>query len=126
MGLKYRIEDSVFIQIHTVFAFGKYGFIPFDPDNKKLDKKNYEIYKTNQKIVNSRLVKSTNLKNILLNANKELNFTTIKKTEKIIEKFKNETIKKFMYDMMKKYDKSCHIISEIYKNIMADIGIFNL
>ena len=22
MGLKYRIEDSVFIQIHTVFAFG--------------------------------------------------------------------------------------------------------
>ena len=118
--------DSLYMLAYGNTWYGKYGFIPFDPDNKILDEKNYEIYKKNQQIVNTTLVKTTNLKNILLNANKKLNFTTIKKTEKIIEKFKNETIRKFMYIMMKKYDKTCHILSEIYEKIMVNIGMFSL
>jgi len=115
----------------SLSEYGKYGFIPFNPDrnNKSIDIDGLVKYKLNQQLVDTIKIKYTNLKKYLLTASKKLNITdsfSEKSIDKIIEIYNDKSIKEFFSYFMKKYDSTCHIFNEIYLDFMKDVGMQNL
>ena len=114
--------DSIYMLSRGTTWYGKYGFIPYDFDNKEVDKFNYKKYKKNSKLVNTIKVKDTNIKKYL----EKTNLLKQNVINKIIDKYNDKTIKDFFYDLTKKYDETCDIIGSIYKDVMTDIGMSDL
>lgn len=110
--------------------YGKYGFKPFDDNELTIHKRNYKNYKKNQKIVENTKIKDTNIGKYMKDAIKEkpeINFgLTNDKIDKFMERFKNKSVRKFFYALTKLYDQSCGLISEIYEDVMDDLGMTNL
>lgn len=117
--------DSFYMLTHGNTWYGKYGFIPYDVEKQRTDKVTLKYYKLNQKLVDKK-ISQIELENILQKANKKINFSSNEKIKSFVDKYKDNTIQKFMYDMAKKYDKTCDIISLIYKEIMRQIGMISL
>ncbi|AYV75427.1 MAG: hypothetical protein Terrestrivirus1_301 [Terrestrivirus sp.] len=119
--LKDKIEfDSLYMLSHGDTWYGKYGFIPFNETTQKINKDNMKIYENNKKIVNSKLMKNTKIKQYL---NKLM---SKEKIDKLYDIYKDKTINEFFYDLSKQHDKTCYITGKIYKQFMVDNGIINL
>ena len=105
--------------------YGRYGFRPYDPDNDCLDKKNYIIYKKNQKIVNRTLTKNTKIfeyqkdgmiqKGIGIEDSKHF-------VDRLEKKYGNLTIMQFFQN--KKF-KKCAFLIHFYEKLAMDLGIKN-
>ena len=48
------------------------------------------------------------------------------KINKMFNKYDNLSVKEFMYELTRKYDKTCEVVGLIYKDVMLDIGMENL
>lgn len=108
--------------------YGKYGFIPFDPNNKQIDIDNLVNYKTNQKLVKLVKVKYTNLKSFMTKASykKHLKQYNEKIINEIFEAYNDRSIKDFFKDFISNYDSTCDMFNEIYKDLMDEVGIVDL
>ena len=107
--------------------YGKYGFIPFDPETKQIDIDTLVDYKTNQRLVKLVKVKYTNLRQYIEIAS---NITKLEKYKKNIPALfnvsDNMSIQDFFKIFIKDYDKQCSIFNEIHKKLMDEIGIVDL
>jgi hypothetical protein len=128
--LKKKIEfDNLYILTKGDTWYGKYNFIPFDPDSKQIDITNYVNYKTNQKIINIIKVKHVDLYRYISNAFIQLEMYNQKKLDfltRLLEKHKNDTIRCFFSIFLKDYDALCNVFSLIYKDIMNELQMVNL
>lgn len=106
--------------------YGKYGFIPFDIINEKTDLKMLENYRYNQLIIKSTKINDTNIKKYLYNAVDKLKMgedLTKSMIDKILEKFKGESVKTFFKVFIS--NRTCHIFNEIQNNIMNELKMTN-
>jgi hypothetical protein len=106
--------------------YGKYGFIPFNPDKNSIDIDVLVDYKTNQKLVKLIKVKHIKLKQYMKNASYKIKGYSEKLIDTIITKYKDESLQKFFKDFIEKYDTRCDMFNEIYKEVMEEVGIVDL
>ena len=77
-SVKYcKHSDSIELPLMAVFTsgdtwYGKYGFLPFDRVNEKIDQSRLKQYQANKRIVNTLLFKDTNITCFIDKAIKEL------------------------------------------------------
>jgi hypothetical protein len=109
--------------------YGKYGFIPFDSTNITTNTDMYDIYKKNQNIVRTTLLKNTHIKEIIINAiNKYKIKLDIVEASTVIDQYikKNKTVAKYLRDLTQYYDIWCLLFYYVYRDIMKDIGVITL
>lgn len=108
--------------------YGKYGFVPYDEINKKMDLEKYIQYKMNQKLVQIIKIGCTNLKNHLVKAVRHAKIIPgkYKNIEQLVESHQNDTIQHFFASFLKKYDITCDVFSLFYKDFMEEVGLYNL
>ena len=108
--------------------YGRYGFIPFDPNTKQMDIDGMVNYKLNQKLVKLVKVKHIDMYNYFIKASHQKNFK--KYNEKIIngivDAYKDRSIQDFFKDFINKYDERCDMFNAIYKDVMDEIGMVDL
>jgi hypothetical protein len=128
--IKKKIEfDNLYMLTKGNTWYGKYNFIPFNPDKKDVDIENYVNYKTNQKIINIIKIKHIDLYKYISKAFIELKIndsSKLKILEKLLKKRENDSIQEFLNIFLKDYDKMCDIFSYIYKDIMMELKMTNL
>ena len=109
--------------------YGKYGFLPFDEPNKKLDIKTFKDYKLNQKLVNKTNISKTNIRKYLIDASITLKLShkyTNQLIDKLLEDYKGKSVKDFFKFFMSTHDQNCTIFNEIQDKIMKELGMKNL
>lgn len=111
--------------------YGKYGFIPYDSTNNKIDIENFVNYKVNQKLVNIIKLRYTNIKEYIKDAIQQLKLTEKippDKLYKMFEIYDDKPIKdffsSFLYDL--NYGYTCAVFEKIYLKIMKDLDMENL
>lgn len=122
--------DSLSMLTNGDTWYGKYGFVPYDKDKKQTDIFNYKKYKYNQNIVNTKILKDTNIIETIeyIMTKLEMNKKIINEIQKSAEKYMNMPIKHFLnWFLKKKREKvSCYIFFLAYKQIMYDLQMHNL
>jgi len=124
--------DSFYMLIHGDTWYGKYDFVPFNVEGKKIDELKNIDYKKNQKIVKNTLVKDIDMYDIFLRAVIDANNKTqkelipLKNVKKIIDKYQNKTIIRFCKDLCEQYDKVCAIFYYLYEPLMKKLKMTNL
>jgi len=125
-----RIDfDSFYMLTHGDTWYGKYGFIPYDPEKEIVDIEKYSDYKLNQKLVNIIKVGCINMKPLIKRAVDKLKLHdpfNDKFIDKMMEKYKDRSVMIFMDDLAKTHDLTCGIINNIYIDVMKEIGMTNL
>ncbi|ARF08016.1 hypothetical protein Catovirus_1_66 [Catovirus CTV1] len=111
--------------------YGKYGFIPYDHLNDKIDIQTLVNYKVDQKLVNIIPLDCTNVRMIIEKTIRERNLEkdlSIEKFNKIYNKYKTYPIIKFFRDFLnrKQFEVICEIFGHSYKEIMESIGLHDL
>lgn len=107
--------------------YGKYGFIPFNQEQKKTDREKLKLYLKNQKIIKNTKIKNTNIAKYIKKA-----FIKLKRkvsnndVDDLIDKNKDESIMKFMQMLSKNYDEFCGIFYYIYDDLMKELKMSNL
>lgn len=114
--------DSLYMLTRANTWYGKYGFRPFNPVAKQLDIELHVNYKVNQKLVDAIKVGCTNLGELL----KKTKLIPHNKIDKMMEIHKDTSIRNFLNIFMKKYDTSCDIFALIYRDLMTNMGLYNL
>jgi hypothetical protein len=114
-----------------ISSYGKYGFVPFDNVKNNTNLANLKAYQKNQEIVKNTLVKDVDIKNIFANAIKEANKKTktglkYQDADKILEKYKDKTIQKFMKDLAKYYDKTCAVFYYLNEKLILELDMRDL
>ena len=128
-SIKTNIDlDSLYMLTRGHTWYGKYGFLPCNPDDGTIHMENYKSYKHNQNIVNTIKIKDTNIGSYVINAVRKLKISSItdEQYEKFIKKHENDTVKEFLYYATIDRDRTCGIFGLIYHQIMRDLGIVNL
>lgn len=120
--------DNFYMLTHGHTWYGRYGFVPFDPVNNNPDVYYSDDYNANQKLVNIK-VKDTHLREYVTTAIYKLGLYDKFPHAKINELFRryaNKSIKNFMSDFVRKYDRTYEIFELIYKELMRNLKMVNL
>ena len=121
--------DSFYMLTHGNTWYGKYGFVPYDPEQETLDIDKLVSYKLNQKLVNIVKVGCINIRPLIEKAVTKFkldNVFTYNFINKMMKKYEDKPLQFFMNDLVKEYDHTCGIFNEIYKNVMEQAGMINL
>ena len=124
-----EISSLELIVTHGHTWYGKYGFIPFDANNKITDLNTLVDYRINQRLVNIIPVNCTKLKKYFIDAVTKLNLQDKfppQKVNKLFKLYETRYLIDFFNDFLKNYEISCGIFYEVYQQIMHDIGMKNL
>ena len=102
--------------------YGKYGFRPYDPSNKKFDELLIEYYENNKNIMNNITILQAN---ILKYIEKTENIKLIKATEKLLLTNPEMLLKDYLTNLLKNYDKTCDMFYIFYKELFHNISLYN-
>jgi hypothetical protein len=102
--------------------YGRYGFRPFNYENK-LDKILNENYETNIKIMNEITISKANILKYIKLTNKK---NIIDDVVKLIKSHPNLLLKDFIKNFINKYDKFCKYFYLFYEELYKHIGLTNL
>ena len=112
--------------------YGRYGFVPQQDFEYKIDEQLLKKYKENIKIIKKSLVSDISnfkmyLKKIIYDKANEKYIKNIDTDIllKSIDKFQNKKISWFMKEIIIEYDKSCYLFYLIYDKIFNDLGLYN-
>ena len=125
-----KMKENIFLPIlHTLLYgntwYGKYGFKPYDQQNKKVDERMYEKYKNNYRIVTKTKIKDTRLYESLFDVYKKTmsEEDANKKAKFFIDRYGERTIDSFTRKFLKKYDKVCEFFSKFYLDFYDNSGL---
>lgn len=119
--------SAFYMFTHADTWYGKYGFVPFDPDEEKTYQPVLEDYKHNQKIVLTTLVKDTSIGKYIVEAIKKYKLKIdVDAISNVVKKYDNLPIMHCINNLMAKYDKHCVIFYYMYSKLMSDLGMRSL
>ena len=126
------VDDTIDLGLFYMFVhgntwYGRYGFVPFNPSQEKTNESLLKIYKNNQTIVSTTLVKDTNIGKYIVEAIKKYKLKiNIEQMNGVIKKYGNMSVMKCMKHLMAFYDKNCAIFYYMYPKLVADLDMVDL
>lgn len=120
--------SSLYMLTKGTTWYNKYGFIPSMTTENKPDIENLVKLEVNKKLVEKTKVKCTKVGDLLLReiSKMKVEKNIIKMIKEMIEKYNNRSIKEFMYNFMETFGNTCQLYSEISKELIEEIGLYNL
>ena len=112
--------------LHGDTWYGKYGFVPCDPNTSKEDKILMKQYEKNRKIVTTVKIKDTPLFEYIKSLLKKKYKTGYERKYKNFKKnTKDMIISDFFKLYLNKYEDSCDDFYKFYRGFASDMGIAN-
>jgi hypothetical protein len=106
--------------------YGKYGFVPFNNTTFMMNRALCKIYMTNIQIMDTTLVKDTNVEKYVRKALKKEDMEgMIEDIDGLFKFYNNKLLKTFLFQFMKEFDKTCVLFFRFYIKLAEDIQLYD-